>query len=298
MHSSFHFDTATDYKTLLDIDRLKAANDRLYKWIKVLKIPHNKFTVFISDLIKNRDKYASKMPAELRNQFIEDYPVMMYPREIENKLVTQFLPMMVSIVKRLKETDPECIDEMHFHGCMAVRNALWKYRTHASNASLFTYVYDGAFLRMRGARHKYKAMKAKKAQSKIHNATDYFNQANENIGIAALADPKNETVFELLDEGIDVEKMFAEANFSQEECELMRMYMQRDTLENDWSRKFRQQRADAEGKIMTRQAIDNRLMIAKYKLWRVMHKIFGLEFRDERMPFVNRYLKVRKKLVI
>jgi hypothetical protein len=287
---------AKDYKTLLDIDQLKAGNDLLYKWIKVFKIPDNKFTVFISDFVANPKKYADTLSESQRLQFLEEYPLMIYPKQIENTMVTQFYPMIVGIVTRLKEQDQDCIDEMMYHGCMAVRNALWKYRTHASNASLFTYIYDGAFLRMRGSRHKYRVTIAKKSENKTTNSTDLFRGLNENRGgMDSIADPKSKPIIDTLPDEVDINKIFIEADLNLEEQEMMRLYIDRDMRKKDWSKIFRQNRLMPDGKLMSRQAVDNRLMIAKYKLWLVMHKMFGMEFRDKSMPFVKRYLKVRKK---
>ena len=136
----------------------------------------------------------------------------------------------------------------------------------------------------------------KKSENKTTNSTDLFRGLNENRGgMDSIADPKSKPIIDTLPDEVDINKIFIEADLNLEEQEMMRLYIDRDMRKKDWSKIFRQNRLMPDGKLMSRQAVDNRLMIAKYKLWLVMHKMFGMEFRDKSMPFVKRYLKVRKK---
>ena len=82
----------------------------------------------------------------------------------------------------------------------------------------------------------------------------------------SIADPKNKSIIDTLPHEIDVDKMFIEADLNAEEQEMMRLYINRDMRKKDWSKIFRQNRLMPDGKLMSRQAVDNRLMIAKYKL--------------------------------
>lgn len=294
----FKVDVNKDLSSIVDIEKLKASNDLLHKWIKILKIPQNKFTVFVSDIRKNYDTYLAKVPNDCKAEFAKDYKNMFYAGEVENALVEQFYPMILRIIKQVKETNPEYVDEMLYHGLMAIRNSVWKYRNHESKASFFTYVFNGAFYRVKGTKYKLrKAFLVNQEQNKAHNETDFFNDKNRRFGLSNIADEKTKSPDELPEEKIDMQKMFKKAQLSKIDIQLMKLYITRDSRSKDWSKKFRMQHSSEDGKIYSRQAVDNRLMIAKYKLWKVMHKEFGMEFRDKSMPFVKRYMKVRKKLV-
>ena len=137
----------------VDFDKLKKCNAMCMKWSKRFKVKRNKHVSLMMSIMKDVQGYTKKLPVQFRSQFVKDCKIMFYASEIENFLITQFHPMVLCVLKRMRL---KIDDSEHYEtdGLLAIRMATWGYLAHATNASFTTYVYNSIFNRIRAMRFK------------------------------------------------------------------------------------------------------------------------------------------------
>lgn len=293
-------DYSQDYNTVADFSKLRKSNDLIHKWIVRFKIPKQKFIPFINDVQNNFAKYYGLLPANYKSSFKKDYPHMFYAKEVENDLVKQFYPMVVSILKRL-HVESQFLDNLLVEGLLSIRNSVWKFQNHKANATFFSYAYNGCFARIWSRRSKMrKEEKAKRQKQSVYCETDsvYLNNNVARIGISSIADKKALTPDVILGNifDYDIEAFFERANLNDEEKHLMRLYMNRTDVDGaKWSSKFRAEYKKEDGAEMTRQGVDNRLVYVQHKLWKLYCQENGMTFKDPKVRCVHRIRKVKHK---
>lgn len=284
----------SDYLKLADFEKLKNSNDLVQKWYDRFEIKKKYFMPFLCDIQKNFQKYYNMLPANYKSTFRKDYKNMFYAAEVENALVEQFTPMVISILKRLNV-------ETYFHevllvdGMLSIRNSVWKYQNHKKKVSFFSFAYNGCFARIWSRQSKLrKALKAKKKKFVILNESDICNSINGSVNISKINDPKTETPENIVLNNFeyDTEALFDRAGLSEDEKKLIKIYMiRKDHGNENWSAIYRKTYKKADGTEMSRQAVDNRIVYIQYKLWKIYSKENGFEFKDPKVRCVQRLKK-------
>lgn len=287
-----------DYLTLADFARLRKANDLIKKWYDRFQIEKKYFMPFLCDLQKNFQKYYDMLPVNYRGTFKKDYKEMFYAAEVENALVEQFVPMVISILKRL-HVESQFHETLFVDGMLSVRNSVWKFKTHKNKASFFSYAYNGCLTRIWSRRSKLrKESKAKRNKIAIFNESDICKSLSNSVGINKINDPRSQTPEEIVINRFDydVDALFERAELSEDEKKLIKIYMTRKDHGNEnWSAIYRRDNKKPDGTEMSRQAVDNRIVYIQYKLWQVYSKENGMEFKDSKIRCVSRVAKIGVK---
>ena len=163
-----------DFKEKVDQKKLRVSNDLGKKWAERLGIKKNSHLKFMIDLMKNKKKYLDLLDSRYKSQFSKDYSKMFYAYEIENIVVEQYYHCVAHCLAKLNI--PEHLrDDFQAIGLMGLRSAVWNFRTHKTNATLFTYCFNGVFNRILGLKTKHAKSFNKVRKIKLHLETDYFN---------------------------------------------------------------------------------------------------------------------------
>ncbi len=293
MSNQFKIVNKTDYLALADFEKLRKANDLINKWYHRFKITQKYFMPFLCDIQKNYQKYYDLLPAKYKASFKKDYPNMFYAAEVENALVEQFVPMVISILKRLK-VEEYYQEILYLDGLLSVRNSVWKFQTHKAKASFFSFAYNGCMSRIWSRRIKLREeYQAKRKKVGIYNESDYGT-----FSIHKNLDPRTRTPEDILISKFDydIDGLFSRAGLTDEEVELIELYMKRKDIGcENWVSAYRQNNRKEDGTEMSRQAIDNKIVHIQYKLWKLYSHENGLEFNDPKIRCVSRIRKVKLK---
>ncbi len=271
----------------VDFDRLKESNDLCHKWADHFNIASNYYIKFIIDLYKNINKFVVLLEQEKQIELINDHKIMFYSIEVEDILVKQFYHTVPHFIKKLKIKD-SLYDHYLSVGLCAVRNAVWNYKTHESNASFFTFCCHGVFIRL--SREGSKLVSAKKRKKNINMIfeSDLSNEVN-NFSLAQFSGAKitldNEESEEVTKSFF--ESLIEESGINEDEKFLISEYMNRGVSGKNWSTKYMEMYFEKYKSTLSRQTIYNKLYAAQRKIWSVYTRKTGTPFKDTRLIFLN-----------
>lgn len=165
--------SADELVRFIDFERLKRCNEVCLKWTKSFGIRRARHVAFMNKLMRDVGTYAEMLPEALRGQFAEDCAYMFYAGEIEAFMISQFHPMVISILAGMNLSREES-EHHETDGLLAVRMATWGFKKHETNATFVTYVYRSIFNCIRAARRKmHEKRERRQKKVKILNIPDY-----------------------------------------------------------------------------------------------------------------------------
>lgn len=263
-------DNINDY---VNFEKLRKSNDLLKKWHTRFKIKKSGFMQFMQNMRKNPQFYINKLEQQYKSAFSKDHKTMFYASEVENILLEQYYPMLINIIKKLH------IEECHFddcltHGLLSIRNSVWQFRSHERKASFFTFCYNGAYIGILGK--KFNLTKKTKIQNNIKtiNESDIYNpQQNGNFLQTIICKSSNpHEIYEKLFTN-DIKTLLKECDLNSQELEIINRYINRysetGTGRCKWLNEYRKQFPKADGKIMSKQAVHQKLARIQRKIWNV-----------------------------
>ncbi len=165
-----------DIAKLVDFEKLKKCNDICYKWAIRMKVKKPNYARFMWNVIKNPEAFQDRLAAKYRSQFLEDCKTMFYAAEVEEILINQYSAMVINIMKRMRIQYLQYEDHLT-DGYMAIRSAVWQYRTYKVKASFTTYAHRAIFMRIRGKLHK-----------------ERMKKLNNNVRVACMSDFESEEI--------------------------------------------------------------------------------------------------------
>ena len=247
---------------LVDFEKLKKCNDICFKWSQKFKIKKNHFAKFMWSIFKNPEKIHPKLKQNQKEKFIEDCKTMFYAAEVENILIEQYSAMVYNIMKRMR-VSYDNFDEYVTDGFMAVRSAVWQYRTYKIKASFTTYAHKSIFMRIRGKLHKEK-LKRLKNKFTISCESDYeskeFNLENINLRKDYSANLEN------IDDQIT--ELSKKCSLSEQETMLLISFANRRIDVPTWYEQYRQKYINPKTKVsFSRQSVYNHLAAAHEKVF-------------------------------
>jgi len=144
-----------DINLLVNFEHLKKCNDICFKWSKHFKIKKSNYAQFMWKTFRNPEIICQKLNSKHKSKFMKDCKTMFYAAEVEEILIKQYSPMIINIMKRL-HINYEKFEDYLSYGYMAIRSAVWQYRTYKIKASFTTYAHRAIFMRIRGILHREK----------------------------------------------------------------------------------------------------------------------------------------------
>ena len=145
----------SDINEIVDFEKLKKCNDICFKWSKKFKVKKMYYAKFMWKVFKNPKSFLDRLKPQFHAQFLKDCKNMFYAAEVEEILINQYSAMVVNIMKRMRIQYNNFEDYLN-DGYMAIRSAVWQYRTYKIKASFTTYAHRSVFMRIRGILHKQK----------------------------------------------------------------------------------------------------------------------------------------------
>jgi DNA-directed RNA polymerase specialized sigma subunit len=167
----------------IDFPRLRRSNDLAWKWFSRADMHKNKYVKWIMELKKNPEQFKKSLPPSMRSAFAKDLKEMFYAAEIENDLITQYVPMIKHVLNKIVYRDIYR-DELQSIGMIAIRNAIWQYRNVGIKASFKTYCFNSVFMRMTGEVSKIKTV-SKRRNKKC--TTTLYTDINKDVKFHDLA---------------------------------------------------------------------------------------------------------------
>lgn len=280
-----------DFKYLVDFKKLRKCNDVCKKWADRFGIGKNDYINFIINLKKNPYVFKDQLEVRFRCQFVKDIKYMFYAFDIENLVVEQFYHSVSSILTNLKISGNQR-DELFSVGLYAIRSAVLNFRNHKSNASLFTFVYNGIYQKITGAIIKEKA-KARRRKKICVNESDMPNSKKSKATMDYIAFEKinYDENFEQ-DEAKDcVSKLFSESNLTKDEMLLINKYMHRDIDSPSWNAEYREIFEQNNGRKISKQGVFCKLAKIQRKMWATYSKIRKVPMFDSSNKFQIAMLK-------
>lgn len=281
----------SNFKSLVDFKKLRKCNDVCKKWADRSNIGKNDYINFIINLRKNPHFYKDQLEVRFRCQFVKDVKYMFYAFDIENIVVEQFYHSVSSILTNLRITGNQR-DELFSVGLYAIRSAVLNFRNHKSNASLFTFVYNGIYQKITGNIFKEK-LKTKRRKNFCINESDIFGNKKNKLNMESMA-------FEKInyDESLEheeakdcINKLFLESDLTQDEIYLMNQYMRRDIDSPTWNAKYRENFEKINGKKISKQGVFCKLAKIQRKMWATYSKIKNVPFFDRSNKFQMTVIK-------
>jgi len=210
----------------LDFQKLKKCNDICFKWSAILEIKQRDYVRFCLSAKENHIFYLEKLPTRLRNKFLKDCKVMFYAAEVEDEIITKYRPMVLNILKKLNIAADE-FEEHEVTGLLAIRTAVWSYRTHEIKASFTTYCHNSIFNRIRGIKFKdYQKNQRRKDKLKIYSYSDLTDDFQENYLQKEYRYYENETIQQ------QVSNILKEIRLPEHESFLLECFSKREEVEN------------------------------------------------------------------
>jgi len=251
-------------ESLFDFEKLKKSNDLGMKWAKRFSIQKNEYLKFIWTLDKNFKEYLNKLEVRYRSQFVKDFKIMFYAREIENAVVLQYNNLCFKVISKFIITEDEMEDYVA-EAYNAVRAAVWSFRSHKVKANFMTFCHNSIYMRIQGKKIKeYQRKKRRNSKAIITSASDLGSEYN----IEACASKYKPESFVNIDAEIDV--LLSECGFDERDTFLLKSFVARRDSEGNWYDEYRQKYKNPSArygcKQFSRQAIYNQLVRAQTKL--------------------------------
>ena len=269
-------------------EKLKKSNGILHKWAKHFGVSIHKKIDFYIDLYKNKDKYYSELPSEKKSKFTKDHKVMFYALQVENALIKQYYNTILHMIRKFKITTDK-VDHFRDAGLSSIRNSIWSFTNHKSKVSFMTFCYNGLFLRFRSEGHKVNLKRHRKKYKHFISVTDIVaDKKNNFFELSADQDalPAHQHLINKEHENV-VAQVFAEANLDEDECFIIKSYMQRDNLNLSWNADCIEFFKSKYNRSLRKQAIHNKLFKIQRKLWVIYSKKYGLTFYDKNLLFLH-----------
>jgi len=251
-----------DIESIVDFERLKKCNTVCYKWCKRFKIKKLHYMRFICSILKDTEQYANKLSAKHRSQFLEDCKTMFYASEVEEILIKQYSSMVYNIMKRMR-INYERYDDFITDGFMAIRSAVWQYRTYKVKASFTTYAHRAIFMRLRGKLHKEKLKQLAKNGFKIRCVGDFENEEFklENCGMHKDYSANMENI------DLEIDKIVVGCSLTEQEAMILRSFVNRRLDVSMWYIDYRQKYINKQlNKPLSRQSVYNHLAVVHEKV--------------------------------
>lgn len=251
-----------DIESLVDFEKLKKCNAICYKWCGRFKVKKLHYMRFMYSIFKNPEQHVDKLPNKHKKQFIEDCKTMFYAAEIEDILIKQYNPMIFNIMKRMR-INCDKYDDYVTDGMMAIRSAVWQYRTYKIKASFTTYAYRAIFMRLRGILHKESLKKLIKGEFKLNYVGDFENEdfKLENCGHFKDYSANMEDI------NFEIDKIIIGCSLSDQEAMVLRSFVNRTVDVSVWYIDYRKKYINKQSnKPFSRQTIYNHLFAVHEKV--------------------------------
>lgn len=248
---------------IVDFEKLKKSNDTCHKWCKRFKIKKMYYVRFMFNIFKNPEQHVVKLPAKYKLQFLEDCKSMFYAAEVENVLIEQYNAMVFNIMKKMHISCDD-YDDFVTDGLMAIRAAVWQYRTYKIKASFTTYVHRSIFMRIRGRLHKEKLKKLTRKNLKINRVSDFESEEFnlENLKVTKDYSANTENI------NLEIEKIIVGCSLTDQEAMLLRSFVDRKIDVSIWYADYIKKYINKKlNKPFTRQSIYNHLEIVHEKIF-------------------------------
>lgn len=250
------------HKEEFDFCRLRKANDLLLKWSLRFSVHKYDFLRFCFKLQSEMEFKKLQLPVNMRGQFAKDCKSMFYASEIEEALVSQYIPMIHSIVKKFSVL-PDQYEDHISEGLMAVRCAVWHFRTHKNKATFITFCHSSISKRIKWYRSKiFKKSSRRNSKCKIVLTSDLPSEMN--IDAIKLT---NEEYHENVFCSNIIDGLIKACGLSDEDKFLIESYIKREDLSECWYRKYNETYTPK-----TRQGIHYQLNKIQQRVFRVMRK--------------------------
>ena len=276
-----------DISQYVDFEKLRKSNDLVKKWLTRLKAKQNQFMVTVQDMRKNPKKYMDKLEQKYKSSFAKDQKTMYYAAEVENILLEQYYPMVISILKKLKISD-YYFDDCLMHGLISVRNSVWQFKSHKFKASFFTFCYKGAYMRIFGRRckllKKYRAKKKSNLQIVCETDLCGINKDKNYIENTINKFSKAPEIVEVSVEN-DINLLLKECDLNEEELFIITKYINREPRKCGWNEEYRNKYPKADGSIMSKQGVHNKLMSIQKKIYKVYCNKIGNKPDHKKIKF-------------
>ena len=275
-----------DFKEKVDQKKLRVSNDLGKKWAERLGIKKNRHLKFMIDLMKNKKKYLDLLDSRYKSQFSKDYSKMFYAYEIENIVVEQYYHCVAHCLAKLNI--PEHLrDDFQAIGLMGLRSAVWNFRTHKTNATLFTYCFNGVFNRILGLKTKHAKSFNKVRKIKLHLETDYFNPSYNSRQLNNICSINVD--FDIQIQEKECAEIYAQllekTNLKEDEIFLLQNYLTRNEGTANWCQLYRDKYPNESGNKLSRQGVHVKLDIVKRKLWKTYSTIRKTNYLDPKNKF-------------
>lgn len=252
----------TNIAEIVDFEKLKKCNTICYKWCRHFKIKKVHYMRFVCNILKNQQHYAQKLSAKYKDQFAEDCKIMFYALEVENILIEQYNAMVFNIMKRMR-ISYDRYDDFITDGLMAIRSAVWQYRTYKVKASFTTYAHRAIFMRIRGKLHKERLKQLTKGDLKIKCVSDFENEEFnlENCGMHKDYAINKENI------DLEIDNIIVGCNLTDQEAMLLRSFVNRRIDVSMWYIEYRAKYINKQlNKPFSRQSIYNHLEVVHKKV--------------------------------
>jgi len=267
--------------SLVDFERLRKSNDLCQKWAKRFKIKKNFYVGFITKLHKDPNSFLSKVSSRYKNQYIKDCNAMFYAAEVEELLLEQFAPMIIYVFKRLR-VSYDLHDELTTWGYLAIRSAVWQFRSHESNASFQTFVFNSIYMRIKGVLHKM-SKKTKSRKYKIYYESEIVKQ-NCEIEFLGMSKDYSKNLENISEQ---VKEIAKKCCLTEQETLLLMLFVNKRKDEPVWYGEYRKKYINEKTKKqLSRQSIHNHLKIVHDKVLNYFKQIKFVS--EDYSPFQNK----------
>ena len=275
----------TSYEEV-DFELLKNSNAILYKWRCYFNIPENEKMNFFIDMYNNKRKFVDDLEQDKIKEFEKDYSNMFYALQVENTIINKFYHMVLHMIKKLR-----IYENRHDHymdlGLLTIRSAVWSYRQISdSNIKFSTYCYNGLLYRMRGENSKIYISQNRKRKLYAKNYTDISKQ-DLNYHFQNLAVSKLDDSLEQAESVKIIKDIISKIKMDEDDMTLFSVFIERDSLDKNWNKKYMNYFIDKYNKTITKQAIYNKLFKIQKKIWVEYAKNFGIPTDNFNYIFLN-----------
>ena len=267
-----------------DFAKLIAANILCLKWADHFKKGKKKYHIFVNELRNNATPYMELLSPTKKKEFEKDLKVMFYAAEIENELITQFIPIIFYVCRRFNIFKPERVQEIYDQGLVSLRHSVWRYskdvctfKTFASNGLLG---YIGGYLS-----HEKNAKTFKKNQIYINiKPLNLENKNSQDFDCHPISKFESaETLLERKEDEITFDYLARKANLTEEEIVLLTIYMERDYVPENftWRKIYMKKYKTKFGKAICKTTVSQKVNVIKKRLLQAVISLKGEEFSKQ-----------------
>jgi DNA-directed RNA polymerase specialized sigma subunit len=197
----------------VDYNRLRRSNDLAWKWFDRTKLHKNKYINWVLNLKKNPQEFKDTLSPSMKSAFSKDLKELFYAAEIEDALVSQYVPLVHHILKKVSYRQTH-EDELLSIGFIAIRNAVWQYRNVGVKCGFTTYCHSSVYMRITGEISKLKTIfrrRAKKCTMTLYSDINNDIKFND-IAVCSDEDRNSETA-EILNKTIELMNLKSEEKY-------------------------------------------------------------------------------------